>query len=241
MSGMPRPGNNRDMGRNLLVLLLAMAAVAAPQQRKVATKKEPASAAQKGAPQSKPDAAQPPVFPIERVRVEGSKLYSEDKLIAIAGLKPGSPGLPKSFEEARDRLVASGAFASVAYRYEPGPAKGYVVTFEVVDIDQVLPVRFDRLPAPEAELSAHLRSVLPLFGDRIPGTKETMEIARRAVEEFLKSKGYAEAVQARVMSERPDELYISIHPANAPPVVAEVRFQGNSVIPSTLLDRKSVV
>jgi outer membrane protein assembly factor BamA len=218
----------------LVALTIAAVLAALPQQPKAGGKRT--AAPRKSAP-SKPNVeAAAPVFPIERVRVEGSKLYPEDKLVALTGLKPGEPGLPKTFEAARDRLVASGAFESVAYRYEPGPdKKGYVVTYEVADIEQVYAVRFDRLPAPDAELRAHLRRALPLFGDRIPGTKETLDLARRAVEEYLKSQGKAETVQARVMSERPEELFVMFHPAGAPPVVAEVQFHGNKVIPITML------
>jgi outer membrane protein insertion porin family len=175
-------------------------------------------------------------FPIERVRVEGSKLYTEDKLVALTGLKVGEPGIPKAFEAARDRLSATGAFESVAYRYEPGPEKkGYLVTFEVADIQQVYPLRFERLPVPEAELRSVVRRALPLFGDRVPGTRETIELARRTVEDYLRTKGHNEPVSARVISDRPDDLYISIHPAAAPPVIAEVAFKGNEVTPTTLL------
>jgi outer membrane protein assembly factor BamA len=222
------------MRLRLVALTLTAAMAMLPQQQK--------SAGKKGAPTRKTAPAQPKpeetpqTFPIERVRVEGSKLYSEDKLVALTGLKAGELGLPKTFEAARDRLVASGAFESVAFRYEPGPEKkGYLVTFEVSDIEQVYAVRFDRLPASDAELRAHLRKALPLFGERIPGTKETLEQARRAVEEYLKSQGKPAAVQARVMSERPQELFVSFHPAGAPPVIAEVQFTGNKVIPTTVL------
>ena len=121
-------------------------------------------------------------------------------------------------QSVRDLLPA---FESVAYRYEPGPEKkGYLVTFEVADIQQVYPLRFERLPVPEAELRSVVRRALPLFGDRVPGTKETIELARRTVEDYLKTKGHNEPVSARVISDRPDDLYISIHPAAAPPVVA---------------------
>jgi outer membrane protein insertion porin family len=217
------------MVRKLLLAALVSAVTAVPQQqRKTAAPKTPAS---------KAETSRPPVeFPIERVRVEGSKLYPEDKLIAATGLKVGEPGVPKAFEAARDRLSATGAFESVAYRYEPGPdKKGYVVTFEVADIQQVYPLRFERLPLPEAELRSVLRQALPLFTDRVPGTKETIDLARRAVEDYLKSKGHNDPLSARVVSERPGDLYVSIHPAAAPPVVAEVTFKGNEVIPTTVL------
>ncbi len=190
-------------------------------------------------PAAKPKAPEPAVpavrFPIEAIRIEGSNLYQEAKIVAITGLRVGEPGDPKRFEEAKERLVKSAAFGSVAYRYEPGPSgNGFKVTFEVADIDQLYECRFEQIPA-EPEIRAHLKKQFPLFEDRIPGSQTMMENYRKAVEEFLGPRTPAGGIAAKMSSDKPGELHVLFYPAKAPRMVAEVYFKGNEIMPTTLL------
>ncbi len=179
----------------------------------------------------------PKAFPIESMRVEGAMRYPADRILAMTGLKAGAVVEPAAFEAARDRLLKSGAFESVGMRFEPAASgKGYAVTFEIAEIAQVYPLRFDRIPAPEAELAEWLKKAEPLFGDRIPATKEMIERYQRHIDAFLASKGVKEKVRGRVTGD-PAHLYVLFHPGGAPPVVAEVKFTGNKVLPAELLQR----
>ncbi|MBM3811352.1 MAG: hypothetical protein FJW20_06915 [Acidimicrobiia bacterium] len=177
--------------------------------------------------------AQAPVnFPIKSIRVEGSLLFSQEKLVQATGLKIGDPGTPDRFEAAKDRLIQSNAFGSVGYRYEPSSdGRGYAVTYEVADIEQLYPFRFERLQADDHALRAHLKQRFPLFEDRIPGSRELMDRYREAISAFLNNA----PITARLTGDRPDQLYIMFHPSGTPPVVAEVDFRGNDVIPTTVL------
>ena len=47
--------------------------------------------------------------------------------------------------------------------------KGYDATFEVAEIGQMYPVRFEDLPASDAQLRAWLKQKDPLFGDKDSG------------------------------------------------------------------------
>ncbi|MBK5294416.1 MAG: hypothetical protein JJE04_22395 [Acidobacteriia bacterium] len=208
----------------ICLILAASMPVLAQQSRK------------KSAAKPKAAAAAPAVqFPIEAIRIEGSNLYQEEKIVAITGLRIGEPGDPKRFEEAKDRLVKSAAFGSVAYRYEPGPSgKGFTVTFEVADLDQVYECRFEQIPA-EAEIRAHLKKQFPLFEDRIPGSPAFMETYRKAVEAFLGPRTPEGGIAVKMASDKPGELHVLFYSAKAPRVVAEVHFKGNDVMPGTLL------
>lgn len=167
-------------------------------------------------------------FPIEVVQVEGVKEYTAAAVIAASGLKPGQTGEPKVFDAARDRLLATGLFDSVGYRYAAGPSgKGYAVTFEVNELGQLLPFQLDRLPVSTADAKAHLRKSLPLYSDRIPATQQVLDRYRAAVQELVKG---ADEVRVKVQSDKPGELYISFQSASSPPVVAEVHFKGNKVL-----------
>ena len=215
----------------LLVLLCAAALLLLAQSAKKRT-------AAKKSPAAKPAPTQA-IFPIEAIRVEGNHLYRSADIIAFTGLKPGQPADPKAFEEAQQRLVALEIFGSVSYRYEPTPGKNaYTVTFEVAEVEQVFPYRFSRLPVEDQVLREHLKSSLPLFGDRIPGTAGVIARFRSAIEGFLKEKDSPLAVQGKVTSDRPGEMFILFAPAGLAPAVAEVYFRGNSVLPTTLLQNK---
>lgn len=197
--------------------------------------------ARKKAPAPQPAAAKAPevpaVFPILSIHATGSKLYSEVEIVAESGLKLGQAGSERAFNEARDMLIALGVFTSVAYQYESaaGGQPGYKLTFEVMDFDQTYPVRFARLDVPDAELSGHLKKSLPFYREPIAPTPLMLTRTRKAIEEYLTAKGKPMKVASRMTTNNTAEVHVLFHPEGAPPVIAEVRFKGNQVIPSTAL------
>jgi outer membrane protein insertion porin family len=180
--------------------------------------------------------SQPPVWPIRSLAVEGNRIYPAERILELTGLKIGQPGDQKTFEQARDRLLATGVFETVGFRFGPAPSRdGYAVVFEVAEIEQVYPIRFEFLEADPAQLRAWLKSAEPLFSDKIPGTKEVIARYAAAIEAYLKQKGRQEKITGELTADKPDELYVMFRPAGALPVVADVDFTGNKVIPAGVL------
>ena len=191
-------------------------------------------AAKKAVPPAPAEAAV--VFPIEEIHIEGNKLYTEAQIIGAMKLRIGEPGGKAQFDAARDRLVASGVFEQVGYRFGAGPSqKGYSVTYEVIEVEPVYPVRFSRMPLPDAEMRAWLAKRDPFFGDKIPATKRILDRHVAVLQELLDSKGNKTKVIAKVDADRPDDLYVVFRPEKGPPVVAQVIFKGNTVLPNTAL------
>ena len=60
-------------------------------------------------------------WPVAKLSVEGNKIYPSDTILAISGLKVGQMAGKAEFDAARDRLLATGAFESVGYKFEPIP------------------------------------------------------------------------------------------------------------------------
>lgn len=177
---------------------------------------------------SAPAAAEAPTrFPIESLRVTGSKLYPEATIVKMLGVKVGDLLDEKTLELAQQNLNTHGAFSGIVYRYQPSASgKGFAVTFEVTDTEQVLPMRFDdRLKIDEKAVRQKLDTLDPLFRDKIPGTEAVIERYRAAVEQ-----AGGQAVQAKVAADGPDELYILFYPRGAPPVIAGTFFKGNSAV-----------
>lgn len=178
--------------------------------------------------------AAPPKWPVESLGVEGLKNYSEAQALAVAGIHSGQLASKDDFEAARDRLLKAGVFETVGYRFAPAPGgKGYAASFQVVEVEPVYPVRFEGLNGPEVE--AWLRKKDPFFGPRMPATDALLKGRAAAIEEYLTSKGVKEKVEAKVVADAPDRFAVVFRPATGAPKVAEVRFQGNTVVPSDAL------
>lgn len=188
----------------------------------------PASSWAQNAPASR-------TWPIETLRVEGNSNYTAQQILAVSGLKVGQPASEPQFEAARQRLLDTGAFETVGYRYDPSTSgKGFDARLMVAEIAQVYPVRFENLNAAPAELEKHLQSVDPLYNRKIPGTKQILERYAGALETYLAGKGQKEKIVGVLTPDGPD-LVAVFRPAGAPPVIAEVMFQGNQVLPTEAL------
>ena len=171
-------------------------------------------------------------WPIVRLAVEGNRHYSRDEILAVAGLKIGQLAGKAEFDAARDRLVASGFFEMVAYRFDPAPDQpGEVGTFQVTEVDASYPARFEDLGAPDAELEAMLRGKDPLFSRAgLPPTKPVLDRYVSWLQEYLASKGSQEKLIARVNATGPERYEIVFRPARNLPAVAQVTFEGNKVL-----------
>jgi outer membrane protein assembly factor BamA len=206
-------------------LVLLGAAVGLPQTR----------APQKAAPPPQPDR-----WPISALKVEGNSNYTAEQVLAVAGLKTGAMASRRDFETARERLLATGAFESVGFAFDPDETrKAYVATFRVAEVMPVFPIRFENLGA-AAELERVLRDRDPLFSaTKTPASKPVMERYAGWLQEYLAARAGADGKGPRVAGEvaqlAPGELAVVFRPAGPRPVVARVAFEGNQVVTERLL------
>jgi outer membrane protein insertion porin family len=215
--------------RLAVILMLSLSAGLAQQPKKKSAAKPATTVAAPA--KSATTAAQS--FAIETINVEGLRNYNAAQVIAASGLKVGDTGDKAKFDAARDKLVASGAFASAGYRYAPGPSgHGFALTFEIVEVEQIYPFRFDDLNAPDAKLREAMSKGDPLFGKKLPGTYQVIDRYAKIIENFLGGK---EKIVGRLISEVPGEMVIVFRPDGPPVTIAEVDFKGNNVITTTLL------
>jgi outer membrane protein assembly factor BamA len=175
-------------------------------------------------------------WPISTIKVQGNKNYSEQDILEVAGLKIGDAAGKSEFEAARDRLIATGAFEQVGYRFDPigVGTKGYAASFQVVEVQQVYPFRFESVHADTKAIIQHLRQTYPLFSDKLPGTKQMLDRITNSVEEWLAKNSKPQDIIAKLSATGPGKLEIIIQPSSLPSV-AEVHFVGNSTIPEQKL------
>lgn len=176
-------------------------------------------------------------WPIESLRVEGNRRYSPEQVLRVAALKPGELAGKSEFEAARDRLLATGAFETVGYRFAPGPnGQGYVASFQIVEAEPAYPVKFEDLGIPDAELALALSAADPLFSaTALPTTTIVLDRTRAALEQALAAHGQPGKVLVRVKPLAGGQPAVVFRPDRPAPTVAEVRFEGNSVLPGLAL------
>jgi outer membrane protein insertion porin family len=209
--------------RLVLALLLAWPAVsAAPQHSK-----------------AKPRVAAPTQtsWPIESLEIEGLRDYSRDHVLRVLGLKLRQVASPKDLQAAQERLNATGAFSSVAFRYGPAAnRKGYSVTFEVVEAEPKFPVQFEDLGVPAQDLQAALDHSDPFYGPTIPATVPLLARYSKTIEEALAAHGKPQKVVGKLEPDEKGRMIVFFRPVTGLPTIARVRFTGNSVVPSYMLE-----
>jgi outer membrane protein assembly factor BamA len=213
----------------LLATLLAEAQTPSQARKSAAPAKKGTTASAPAAPADK--------WPVQKLAVEGNRAYTADQVIAVAGIKVGQLAGRPEFEAARDRLVASGAFETVGYKFEPAADKqGYVATFQVTEVQPAFPVRFEELGVPDRDIEAMLRAKDPLFSTaRLPATKSVLDRYVGWIQDYLAAHNVPEPIAGKVTALSADQFAIIFRPARNLPAVAQVTFQGNRVVPQSVL------
>ncbi len=203
-------------------MLAAACGLAQPKSRPVATR--PPASPQRIA------AAPADHWPIQSLTVEGSRHFTQQELLAVAGLKIGQIAGKDEFEAARERLLATAAFETVGYRFEPAPdGKGYAASFQVTEVE-ILPVRFDELGVPDAALEAALRARDPLFSMKgLPASQPVIARHVQWIQEYLTAQGSQVKVSGGV-APWPEAMTVVFRPDGALPAVVEVTFEGNQAL-----------
>src|SRR4051812_43016777 len=69
------------------------------------------------------------------IRASGTREFSNDEIARASGLRVGMVAAPSDFQVAANKLVATGAFASVGYKYVP-EGSGVAVEFNLEDAER---------------------------------------------------------------------------------------------------------
>jgi len=176
----------------------------------------------------------PTAYPIESLIIEGNRAHTAGQILAAANLRVGQSAGKAEFDAAREKLVATGVFDNVSYHFAPSKdGEGYDVVFEVAEVAQLYPIRFEELPANDQDIRAWLKQKDPLFGDKIPATKPVVDRYTGWISEFLAAHDYHGAIAGKLTSQ-PDaeDLVLLFRPAKGRPSIAHVLFTGTGAVPS---------
>src|SRR5215472_1264591 len=178
--------------------------------------------------------AQAPAFPIDSIAVEGNRILNTKGIAEASGLKIGQKAEGPDFDAARDRLLATGYFETVACRYKPSAkGAGYEVAFEVQEIEPLYTLRIEALPITVAEVTAWLKAKDPLFPGRIPGTEGALKRTTLEIERLLESKKTPMKVGGKIVLLAEKKYEAQFTPAEGLPNVSLVHFVGNKAVRDT--------
>jgi len=216
-------------------LLFALSACLPGQTktRRPASAKQPASAkpaaAAKSAAATKFDPASG--LPLLALRVEGAKRISTEKVSRLAGLTNGKTVNQEILAAAHQRLLDTGLYESVSYRFErPANQNGYIATFEVIETELYYPIRLEDLPLALEDVHAYLRSHDPAYDGNAAATEPGMKRYAKLLEGLLKEHGHPIAVRGQVWAEAGGDLSVMFRPDTNIPSISDIRFEGSEVI-----------
>ena len=104
----------------------------------------------------------------DRVKVTGSKRFTQEDIAAASGLPVGTIAHEEDFKKAARQLGETGAFGDIAYTYSYSSA-GTKLEFQVTDADKFVPAHFaDFVWFTDEELLQKLHDRVPLFNGELP-------------------------------------------------------------------------
>ena len=188
------------------------------------------------APKAKTTAAAPAPpakHPLESLKFVGNRRVATEKILTASGLKIGQGAEKEDFEAARARLLATGAFESIGFEFQPDKTgTGYDATLEVVEVAQMFPYQFEDLPASDETLRAVVAKQEPIFGDEIPATRPVLDRIEHALTEAL---GGGIKVEAHMLSTLAADPKIVFRLPGERPRISQVTFTGNQEIATAKL------
>jgi outer membrane protein insertion porin family len=174
---------------------------------------------------------EPPPGTLNSISVKGNHLYSSADIVKYSGLKIGERVTGATIEQARTKLQSTDLFTNVSDTFRfVGDPPAYDLTIEVAEIDQLFPMRFERLGVSSSAVQQYLRDHVELYSDRIPGTEGVLKRYAAVVQELVKQTDPSMKVKARVSNDDPKELSVLFAPDTPPPTISQVIVTGNQAV-----------
>lgn len=158
------------------------------------------------------------------IQFKGAPEYSDEELMAAAGLKKGTVLAYADMKEHSQKLMDTGVFESLAFSFD-----GVDLVYKLIPHADLYQVRLKNLPlTPGKELDDALHDRFPLYHGKVPAENGLLEGVRGALEEILAAKGIKATVTATPYTD--EKLYkvtaMSFSIAAPPVRVGEIWLDG---------------
>src|SRR5579859_3964421 len=168
---------------------------------------------------------------LREVRIEGQKHLSEAQIVAITGLTVGSAVGRADLQAGADKLVQTGLFDKVSYKFET--RTGVVVTYHVEESPRV-PAYFDNIPwFADSELNDAIRKKIPYFDGTLPEGGGAVDQAADAIKELIASHGLQVTLQHEVLPDPDGDGRIQMFKVEGPSLrIEKVEFSDAGLLAS---------
>jgi outer membrane protein insertion porin family len=160
------------------------------------------------------------------IQFKGAPEYSNQELLAAAGLKMGTVLEFAEMKGHSQKLLDTGLFENVGFKFD-----GVDLVYTLVPSTDLYPVRMDNLPlTPGKELDAALHQRFPLYHGKVPAEGGLTEQVRQALEAMLAAKGIRATVAASPYTDQKlMQVTAMSYTITAPPVrIGEIHLEGVS-------------
>jgi outer membrane protein assembly factor BamA len=124
-------------------------------------------------------------FQPKTIQFKGDPQYTDQELLAAAGLKKGGVLTSAEMADHSKLLMDSGVFDNLSYKFD-----GVDLIYTLIPSTTVYPIRLENLPlAAGPELDAKLHDRFPLYHGKVPSDGTLLEGVRGALEEMLAAQG----------------------------------------------------
>lgn len=166
--------------------------------------------------------------PPQPIRFQGAPQYTQQELLAAAGLKPGMRLNAAEVKAHARRLADTGLFKEVKFAYQRR-----TLLFTLTPAAQLFPMHLDNVPlTPGKDLDAALHERFPLYRNLLPASGSMVEGICRTFEEMLAAKGAKATVKADLTGSLGPQKLTAVNFTVASPAVHIGRIQLSGVSPA---------
>ena len=134
--------------------------------------------------------------PPKAIRFQGAPQYTQQELLAAAGLKPDARLNSREVKAHAKQLNDTGLFEEVRFTSD-----SKTLLFTLTPSSQLFPMHLENVPlTPGKELDAKLHDRFPLYRGLLPASGSMLEGIRQTFEEMLAAKGVKATVKAALTS-----------------------------------------
>lgn len=134
--------------------------------------------------------------PPKAIRFQGAPQYTQQELLAAAGLKPDARLNSRELKAHAKQLNDTGLFKEVKFTSD-----SKTQLFTLTPSSQLFPMHLENLPlTPGKKLDAQLHERFPLYRGLLPASGSMLEGIRQTFEELLAAKGVKATVKAALTS-----------------------------------------
>jgi len=168
---------------------------------------------------------------LREVRIEGQKHLSEAQISGLTGLVLGSQVGRADLQAGADKLVQTGLFDKVSYRFET--RTGVVVTYHVEESPRI-PAYFDNIAwFADSELADAIRKKIPYFDGTLPEGGGMVDQAADAIKELIASHGLQVTLQHEVIPNPDGDGKIQLFKVEGPSLrIEKLEFSDASLLAS---------